>query len=494
MSAFKEFVVHSSHYFVGQILLLLAGFISMPVMTRLLTKEEYGTMSLVFLTLTWLSTIARLGFAQSVTRFYAEHKKKGNSHLQSFCSNILFGTLFSSTTVVLGTLLVSYILEKNDAFKDLGYYLRMASVIVLFRVILNGFQEIYRAEKNHFLYNLLSISDRYGTLACSILLVYLYKSISGIFLGTIIAEGIVVAIFLTHLIWDKKIAFVKISREILSEANKYGLPLVVVGSSAFILNASDRYVIQYFLSADAVATYSVAHDLCDYLATFILTPIRLAIVPIIFSIWANQGDEATSTFISKTLRHICLLIIPTLFGFSFLGKEVIILLTSSKYADSSELIPYVASAVLIGGIDFILSSGLRTQKRTALLAWLVLAAGVVNLTLNVIFVPYYGIKSSAIITLITYLLKNLISYKISSKYLAIQLDFRAIVKSIAASTAMVTLLVVIGDLSQNIFADLIAKMLIGAFCYTTLLLLFDRESRESLSSLRKDKKLFFKSA
>ena len=62
----------SFYYFAGQCLVLLAGFISMPIMTRLLSKEEYGLLNLVFLTTTLLGTIAHLGFAPAIARFYAE--------------------------------------------------------------------------------------------------------------------------------------------------------------------------------------------------------------------------------------------------------------------------------------------------------------------------------------------------------------------------------------------------------------------------------------
>jgi len=463
----------------------------MPLMTRFLTKEEYGLMSLVFVTLSWLGTIARLGFAQSTTRFYAEYKKKGSAPLQGFCSNILFGTILSGTVVVSGAILASYLLERNNSFSNFAYYLRIAAVIVLFRITVGVLQEIYRAEKSHFLYNLISIGERYGSLFCSIFLLYLYRNITSVFLGTIIAEGIVMVIFSIHLFLDKKIGLVGISREILSEANKYGIPLVLVGSSAVILDSGDRYVIQYFLNSEAVANYSVAYDASNFLGTFILTPIRLAIVPILFSLWVNQGEEATAAFTAKALRYIFSLIIPTIFGFSLLGREIITLMASSKYTESSELIPYVVSGILIGGINFILSSGLRTQKRTAILAWMTLASGALNVFLNFIFVPYYGIKSSAIITLVTYLLHTVVSYKISSKYLVIKVDFKAILKSICASVAMVSLILALGDFSQNVFVSLVVKVLIGIFSYTTMLLTIDRELRESLLSSLRDKKLSF---
>jgi O-antigen/teichoic acid export membrane protein len=494
LRSFKELVTHASHYFVGQLLILIGGFISMPIMTRLLTKEEYGVMNLVFVTLGWLGPIARLGFPPSITRFYAEYKKKGDGLLQSFCSNILFGTVLSATVVVSGTVLASYVLEKNSSFSHLGPYLRIASLLVLVRAINGVLQEIRRAEKRHFLFNLALIISKYGTLLCSISLLYIYKDVMGVFVGSMIAEFAVLVIFLIHLIVEKKIGLVKISRDLLGVANKYGFPLVLVGSAATILDSGDRYVIQYFLNSAAVANYSVVYDLSSFLASFLLTPIRLAIVPIIFSLWTDQGDEATTAFAAKALKHIFLLIIPVILGFSALGKEIIAILASAKYADTGGLIPYVIAGLLIGEINFLLTSGLRTQKKTAILAWITVASGVLNVILNVIFVPYYGIKGSAIITLFSYLLHTTVCYKISSKYLAMKIDFKSIFKAIGASVVMIILMLIIGDVTRYALVNLGVRILIGVFSYGVLLLLLDRELKEDVFAAIKSKNFFLTTA
>ncbi|MGH7495703.1 MAG: lipopolysaccharide biosynthesis protein [bacterium] len=488
MRSFKEFINHTFHYFAGQLLVIVAGFISMPIMTRLLTKEQYGVMSLVFVTLGWLGPIARLGFPPAITRFYAEYEKQGEVLLRSFCSSVLFGTILSATLVMFGTILASHVLENDGSFGHIGRYLRVAAILILIRPINGVLQEIRRAEKRHFIFNLAAIISKYGTLSCTIALLYVYKDVMGAFIGAIIAEGLVLVILLTHLVMDRQIGLVRISREILRLTNKYGFPLVLVGSSATILDFGDRYVIQYFLNSEAVANYSVAYDLSNFLAGFLLTPIRLAIVPIVFSLWTEKGDEATTAFTTRALKLIFLLIIPTILGFSVLGKEILTLLASAKYADSGGLIPYVIAGLLIGETNFLLTSGLRTQKKTGILAWITIASGVLNVILNCIFVPYYGIKSSAIITLFSYLLHTTVCYKVSSRYLVMRMDFKSMFRATAASIVMIILILMIGEVVPNALLNLGIKIVIGALCYGVLLLLLDRELRNELLAFIKNKK------
>lgn len=475
MSAFKELLVHALHYFMGQALLMLAGLVSMPIMTRLLSKEEYGIMSLVFLTLTWLSTLARLGFTQSVTRFYAEYRQQGALWLQFFCSTMVMGACLTSLLVVLGTVAVSYWWETPEAPKSVMFYLRVSAGIVFLRVVLSIFQEIYRAEKQHFVYNAISIADRYCSLGIGILLYLLYHDIFCVFLGIMVTESLILlGTFYQHLS-SKSVKIILPSWRMLLDANQYGLPLVFVGSFAFILDVGDRYVIQYLMDAEAVANYSVVYDASSYLGTFFLAPVRLSIMPIIFSMWATQGEQETAAFMTKVLRYVAFAIIPAIFGFALLGKPLLTLLASAKYAASSPLIPYIFAGVLLGEIDFLLSSGLRTQKKTLLLAGITLSACLVNVVLNIIFVPLYGLQSAAVLTLVTYALKASLSYIISVKHLHVDLPWRELVKATAASLLMTAMLYSLGSLSASLLVDVLAKVLLGALCYGVIICLIDAE-------------------
>jgi O-antigen/teichoic acid export membrane protein len=82
-NTFSELISHIWGYSLGQGLVILCGMISMPIMTRLLSKEQYGLMSLVFLTLTFLGMFARMGFQQATTRVFHDYKIKGKLELQS---------------------------------------------------------------------------------------------------------------------------------------------------------------------------------------------------------------------------------------------------------------------------------------------------------------------------------------------------------------------------------------------------------------------------
>src|SRR5580698_9281506 len=63
---------HTSVYTFGNVLLLLAGFVSFPVLTRLLSVDDYAVLSLSGTTLTLLVAFRKLGMQQSIVRFHAD--------------------------------------------------------------------------------------------------------------------------------------------------------------------------------------------------------------------------------------------------------------------------------------------------------------------------------------------------------------------------------------------------------------------------------------
>lgn len=65
-----------SKYAIGTLLVLVVGFITTPILTRMISTSEMGKYSM-FMTLgNLISTLLCLGLDQSYLRFYNDEKKK----------------------------------------------------------------------------------------------------------------------------------------------------------------------------------------------------------------------------------------------------------------------------------------------------------------------------------------------------------------------------------------------------------------------------------
>jgi len=124
---------------------------------------------------------------------------------------------------------------------------------------------------------------------------------------------------------------------------------------------------------------------------------------------------------------------PIIFGIAFLGRDVIVLLASQKYADASPLLPVLATGILLGSVNFLLSIGLMFQRRTTVIAYLTIGAGLFNILLNVLLIPAHGVMGSAWATLITYLIYPFVSYRLSSRFMRLEFYPASLARSAMAA-------------------------------------------------------------
>lgn len=80
-------------YLFGNVLVFLASFASFPILTRVLTVSDYGTLSLIIGTLTILYAVAKMGIQNGIIRFYGEYEDKGAESNREFFSTYLFSML-----------------------------------------------------------------------------------------------------------------------------------------------------------------------------------------------------------------------------------------------------------------------------------------------------------------------------------------------------------------------------------------------------------------
>src|SRR4030067_2157653 len=94
MPPFRKFLKQFSHFSGGMIVGQLFSFITFPIFTRVLTKEQYGILGLVTTTMLFGIALAKAGLSDGIIRFYNEYSKVPEKR-----------EIFSSTVMARGFLL-----------------------------------------------------------------------------------------------------------------------------------------------------------------------------------------------------------------------------------------------------------------------------------------------------------------------------------------------------------------------------------------------------
>ena len=91
-SPLKRLLVQASHYSIANLLTMITGFITFPLLTRIFSIPEYGTMSLITTTFTVTVALGKVGVQHSIIRYQSEIRAgKGRYTLSQFYSTTLLG-------------------------------------------------------------------------------------------------------------------------------------------------------------------------------------------------------------------------------------------------------------------------------------------------------------------------------------------------------------------------------------------------------------------
>lgn len=190
----------------------------------------------------------------------------------------------------------------------------------------------------------------------------------------------------------------------LSPALALGVPLALDSVSAFVLNAGDRILLQRLAGAEAVGRYQIAYTL-GYVAVLVIGLMSSTWTPR----FAAVADRVTRwQLIGATRDTIFRLLAPVVLGI-VLGAPVALRIVAPASFQPETLLPVVLLVVLSA---YPVAAGsatgrmLVTDGRTRAFALCTAVAAVVNIGLNALTIPAYGVFGAAASTLVAYVVQS----------------------------------------------------------------------------------------
>lgn len=475
ISNVKKLFKHSSWYFVGHMLIRFAGCVSLPILTRTFSVEEYGVFSIVSITVLILVAIAKFGSHYSAIRYYSEYKKKGEEsvfYTTLFVQTLLFIFVTAGLFLIMSKFLSDLIFD--SLLKNLVWF-------VAFFVIVNSLvirlMNFIRIEQRIKLYNIIYPIRQYSRIGLGLFFIFFFsKKVNYYFTGQILSDFLIIAILICLIFYKKnRLNLKKFSASLFKKSISYGFPLFLLECSTLIFHYIDRYLIKLKLDTESLGLYTVGANISEYIQGMLFFPISLAILPIYMEMWTNKGKDEVESFLSKTTNYFSILCIPVIFGICMLNEEIVVLLASNKFIASAKVMPFIITGTVIWGFYPIFAAGLYVFKKTKALAAIIFLTSCFNAILNILLIPILGIMGAAIPTFVSYLIMTVVIAKISFKYIKIKINVFNIVKYILASVLMS--LIIYNIKIDNILYSLVLKIFIGVFAYSTVVLLIDEKTR-----------------
>lgn len=388
----------SMWYVVCSVLQKGISLVTTPIFTRILSTEEYGTISLYNSWDSILTIFATLYLYQGV---YNNGMVKYKQNRDQY--NVSMQTTTSVLTILLGLVYIC-----NTKFWNGILGLNTQLVIMMLTSIFFTAAVSFWSIRNRYEFKykpVVSLTLITSVLAAILGIVFVLngqgRAEEKIF-GTVIVQVVFYGIiYIINIIHGKCL----VKREYVKYALSFNIPLLPHYLSTVILNQSDRIMINYFNGKSAAGIYGLAYQ-GAMLMTIFTTSINNSFAPWMY----GEMDRKDYSKIGKSAIQIIIIVGIMCTAVALFAPEMIAILGSSAYADAVWVVPPVAMSVLFifvyccfANIEFFY------EKKKMILVGSIFSA-VTNIVLNLIFIPIFGFVAAGYTTLASYILFTIFHY------------------------------------------------------------------------------------
>jgi O-antigen/teichoic acid export membrane protein len=392
----KRLVKQSAIYGLGGIVSRLLAVLLLPLYTSYLGTTGFGKIETIVALTTVLVVILRMGISSAFFRFYFDSNDDARRTLVVRTS-FWFTMAMATAGLVAGFILatpIAHLLRLGDD----PWLVRAAFVGLWAQMNYEQLTSLFRVEERPVAFVTASIANIFITVGATVLLVVgLHKGPTGAVVGNFLGTLTVYFALLAYRRYQLGFQF---DRGLLRAMNRFGMPLVPSALALWAVNFIDRFFVALFKGQDEVGVYSLAVRASSVIV-FLMVAFRLAWPAFAYSIEDDSVAKRTYAFVLTYLLLFCSWVSLVL---GLLSPWIVQVLAPNKPAfyRASEAIGILAFAGTAYAGYTVLAIGIGRARRTQF-NWIVTgAAALLNVALNLVLIPPYGMVGAAISTVAAY--------------------------------------------------------------------------------------------
>ncbi|GBD96002.1 MAG TPA: flippase [Nitrospirae bacterium] len=375
----------------GRIVSRLIGLVMLIFLTRYLGTSNFGIYSFVFAYLEFFGILMDLGIRAILVRDLSRDRSKADKLLGNA---IIMKVVLSVFALLLACLIITFLKYPFDT--KLLVYVASLSFLLSFGSLYGLMFQVDLEMKYPTLANIFSSVLK--------LTIFLYLIFMKAPLLWFIIAGIIAAFseFLIILRLSRRYVRPKfeIDFKIWKNLFKESWPIALTATFIMIYNRIDQIMLFQMKGAQAVGNYAVAVRLTEAF-NIIPAAFMTSVFPLFSEYFLASGEKLEKAY-ALSFKYMSILIMPIAVGISILSEPAIRILFGEQFIWSVQALRILIWSevfVFLGAvhINILISTGL--QK----LDFIFTSSGaVVNIILNLLLIPPYGIVGAAIATFVSY--------------------------------------------------------------------------------------------
>lgn len=381
------------------------NFFLLPLYTRFLSPADYGTISLAEIVATIFITLAGFGFEPALRRLYFRHAE-GSNEQRRYVGSVLRFTL---AAIAMGVALC-FLVASNTARGGIWFsvkffpYVALALATTAMSQVTQYCLTLFENRRRPRMYALWVVLLFALTAAFTLWLVIgTREGAQGMLAGKLLAAGVVAAISAATL-WPWLKA--KWEWRFVRETWPLAWPLMPHQLMALGLVIADRFLLEHYRNLAEVGIYSLAYT-CGMAMFLVTSSLLQSWAPMYFDL-ARQGEMA-----KPKLGGLSSSLAVGLTAIAALGALLappLVRLLDARYAELATLIPLVIAGYLFHGFFALLQLPLLQSERSRPILYASSVALSVNLALNVLWIPRWGMHGAAYATIAGYVVEAMVMF------------------------------------------------------------------------------------
>jgi O-antigen/teichoic acid export membrane protein len=400
-------------------------FLTIPIVTRVLTKDQYGMVDAVLSFTTALSGFVILGQDSSIARYFYDRNMNADRRKTvatiGFYIQIVLMLLFLLALLFGRDQIASLIYAKQKSiyrYWEICILSLPGSIFILFSLNLLK----WTFKKYHFVF--LSLGNIALNTALTLYFVLQLKmGIWGVIIPYVISLNIfgLIGVGMCRDYLDFRRVFNNAA--LIRNMIWYGIPFTVVMIATMLTPTLDRLFLIRYSSLSDIGIYSISGKIASMI-TLLTSSFAVAFGPYAFSMW--QKDEAPRIFSQIFKVYLFVLSFAGIVILN-LGSILITVFASDKYAQSILFLPPLLLAQIIRGFQEFSLIGVYWSKKTY---YNIVIFGLTIVSLffmNLLLVPRYFLYGAAVSFLLSNIIMNSVAFYISNKYYKIKIELAKLV-------------------------------------------------------------------
>ncbi|WP_186766991.1 lipopolysaccharide biosynthesis protein [Devosia ginsengisoli] len=360
----------------------------MPLLTRILSQEDYGRVGMFSVTIVALSALAGLSVYGATGIRYFERNELNFPNYVTSCFAILGA---SSAVLMLVVLLFSDRLEQVTHLPT--SWLVIATLVAMVQFVLQVRLGIWQSAKQPWHFGALRISQSVGDAALTLALVVgLGLAWQGRAAGMAIAAGGVGALAVISLFRSGLIGR-QVKKDYVLNALRYGVPLIPHVLGGMLLAMADRFMISSMLGVAETGIYFVSVQI-GLAIRLITESVNRAYAPwLIEALRINDYPRDIAAVRMTYAYSTALLAGAILVG--WLAPFILPLLVGEAFQAAAPIVGVTALGFAFGGMYLMVTNYLFYAGQTGRLALITISCGALNVGLSYVLLPLNGAIGAA---------------------------------------------------------------------------------------------------